>query len=125
MGACLLQERGFGPAPFLLFPVGSADFGPDSSPTFRQVALVVCVQLGRRAHSHAVVSWGSGLSTPTTVRLPDPLKQRVAERAAVERRTFSNLLVCLVEDALLERADAEARRARLDAEQRATGTEDA
>jgi hypothetical protein len=42
-------------------------------------------------------------SGPTSVRFPADLRQQVAERAAAERRTFSNLVVFLVEDGLAAR----------------------
>jgi predicted DNA-binding protein len=40
---------------------------------------------------------------PTSVRLPQPLRERLTAAAVEERRTFSNLLRVLVEDGLAQR----------------------
>ena len=40
------------------------------------------------------------MATPTSVRLSDPLEQRVRARARLERRSFSNTLRVLVERGL-------------------------
>jgi hypothetical protein len=46
---------------------------------------------------------------PTSVRLPEPLRARVAARAAAERRSFSNQLRVLLEDALASTPTREER----------------
>ena len=38
--------------------------------------------------------------TPTSVRLPEKLEERIRDLAAEERRTFSNMVVVLLEQAL-------------------------
>ena len=38
--------------------------------------------------------------TPTSIRLPERLEERIRDLAAEERRTFSNMVVVLLEQAL-------------------------
>jgi hypothetical protein len=40
------------------------------------------------------------MASPTSIRFPEPLREQIARRASVERRTFSNQVVVLLEAAL-------------------------
>lgn len=42
---------------------------------------------------------------PTSIRFPPPLRDRIAARAAAERRTFSNQVIVLVETSLTASRD--------------------
>jgi CopG-like RHH_1 or ribbon-helix-helix domain, RHH_5 len=46
------------------------------------------------------------MAKPTSVRFPEPLRERLSARAAAERRTFSNLVVLLSAAALDARGDS-------------------
>ena len=48
----------------------------------------------------SVAGFAVGMNTTTSVRLPEPLRQRVKARALLERRSFSNTLRVLVEAGL-------------------------